>query len=142
MVGGGVAAGGGGYIPLPLTMNNNIYLQVIKGDKRCWRGYVGSSLSKAAIAHCAFAHTHAHTHTRDGLFTHTTPANIMSIDSGAALGESCISPRASTPQMNPCSFSSTCRNAALHTRLFVLGRPGLVARCFVSAVRSDLPRTT
>lgn len=36
--------------------------------------------------------------------------------------------------MNPCSFSSTCTNAALQTRLFVLRRlEPAVACCFVSA---------
>lgn len=36
-------------IPLSLTMNNNLYLQVIKGDKRCPWGHAGPSLSKATI---------------------------------------------------------------------------------------------
>lgn len=35
-----------GY-PLSLTMNNNLHLQVIKGDKRCSRGSASLSLNKS-----------------------------------------------------------------------------------------------
>lgn len=38
-----------GY-PLSLTMNNNLHLQVIKGDKRCSRGSTNLSLNKSTGA--------------------------------------------------------------------------------------------
>lgn len=52
-------------IPPSLTMNNNLYLHVIKGDKRCPRGHASPSLSKATIAQKMCRHMR-----RNRLFTH------------------------------------------------------------------------
>lgn len=60
----------GGY-PLSLTMNNNLYLWVIKGDKRCSRGPASLSLNKSTCA----------VYTGSGMVSsHTVQGNIMTID--------------------------------------------------------------
>ena len=62
-----------GAIPPSLTMNNNLSLQVIKGDKRCPPGQASPLLSKATITQSVYTWGEIGS-------SHTSPGNIMAID--------------------------------------------------------------